>query len=120
MLSWLKGMLSDFFDWIAGWLQSLLEWVVDLFKTAFKTAWAMLQDLVVWVLDSIFDLVIYMIEGLGLAFDFLDVTQYITALPPEVANMLSLVGIPQAMFIIAAAIVAKLILQIIPFTRLGS
>ena len=43
-----------------------------------------------------------------------------SGLPSEILNMLGLIGFGQAMGIIGAAIAVRLVLQLIPFVRLGS
>ncbi|HDM8072463.1 TPA: DUF2523 domain-containing protein, partial [Vibrio harveyi] len=43
-----------------------------------------------------------------------------TSIPPTVAWVFAAVGLPQCLSIILAAITIRLLLQLIPFTRLGS
>ncbi|MDF5683562.1 DUF2523 family protein, partial [Vibrio parahaemolyticus] len=47
-------------------------------------------------------------------------SQYMTSIPPTVSWVFAAVGVPQCLSIILAAITIRLLLQLIPFTRLGS
>lgn len=102
----------------------MVYWLSDWFEVEFKsfilTLEALLKDLFLWVLDQLFSLSVLMLEGTGDVFQGLDISQYISALPPEVGWVLQQTGVGQAMGIITAAIVVRIILQLIPFTRLGS
>ncbi|HHX8562865.1 MULTISPECIES: DUF2523 family protein, partial [Vibrio] len=49
-----------------------------------------------------------------------DMSQYMTSIPPTVSWVMAAVGLPQCLSIILAAITVRLMLQLIPFTRLGS
>jgi hypothetical protein len=49
-----------------------------------------------------------------------DPGQYFEQLDPAVLEVISLLGFSDAMAIIVAAVVLRIVLQLIPFTRLGS
>lgn len=78
------------------------------------------NDFFLFIVDALLGLAVAVIGGLGAMFQALDVTQYITALPPEVLNIISLIGFGEAMGIIATAGAIRITLQLIPFVRLGS
>lgn len=83
--------------------------VVDVFK-----------DLLIGIFDSFMKICISVLDTFSESLESLDFTQYFTALPEEVKNILGLLGVGTAFTMIASAILIRLILQLIPFTRLGS
>jgi hypothetical protein len=102
----------------------LVYWLSDWFdyygKSFLLSLASMLQDFFVWVMDQLLSLSVMAIDGTGTLFDGLNIAGYINDLPPEVGWVLQQTGIGQAMGIIIAAITIRIILQLIPFTRLGS
>lgn len=106
--------LIDFFSTIVNWFFALCLALVN-------TLVAMLQDLLAWCFDQILAVVVYVLELID--FDFLssDVFQEsLGSLPAQVWNVFWLLGFPYAMALVAASIGIRLVLQLIPFTRLGS
>ena len=96
-----------------------LAWIGDLLKAAFVSLWHIATDLVVWVFDSMLGIAV----GVLSAFDFSGLSQYVGAwagLPPMVLEVLSAVGLSTAVGIIVTAIGIRIMLQLVPFTRLGS
>ncbi|WP_268810370.1 DUF2523 family protein, partial [Vibrio parahaemolyticus] len=61
-----------------------------------------------------------LLSGVFSLFAPVDMSQYMTSIPPTVAWVMAAVGVPQCLSIILAAITVRLMLQLIPFTRLGS
>ena len=105
----------------------MLDWFVDRWNDILDisyrlllTVFDFLKDLLFWFVESLLDLVIFAIDGMGNMFNGLDVTQYINALPPETKQMLALTGISDAMTMVVACIFIRILLQLIPFVRLGS
>lgn len=100
-------------------LSAIVGWVIDLFKQVFLDVWEMLTDLPLWVMDQVFGLVVSIVGTLDLsALDAYANTW--AALPPEIINAAAYLGIVECGAIILAAIGIRLMLQLIPFTRLGS
>ncbi|POB48706.1 DUF2523 family protein [Vibrio vulnificus] len=105
----------------------MLDWFVDRWNDfidftyrVVMTVFDALKDVLFWLVESLLDLVIFAIDGMGNMFNGLDFTQYINALPPETKQMLALTGISDAMSMVVACILIRILLQLIPFVRLGS
>lgn len=79
-----------------------------------------MEDFFLWLFDITLDLVVIIFTAFGHLFQALDVTQYISAIPPDVANIISLIGLGEAMGIILTAGTIRIVMQLIPFVRLGS
>jgi hypothetical protein len=114
--------MQKIFDLISGFFSFVAEipgWILDVITALFASVLLMLKDLVSWVFESILGLASSAISS----FDFSGITAYVSylgSLPAEVVNILGLCGIGEALGIIAVAIIIRIFLQLIPFTRLGS
>lgn len=105
----------------------MFDWVVDLFNKLLDFLYRLVLSLVTMISDMLLALFEQILEvGKGLIalisdmFSPVDISQYLTGLPSGVAWVMSQIGLPQAMVIIITAITIRLILQLIPFVRLGS
>lgn len=94
--------------------------VIDFFKRIWLSFIDFMEDFFLWIVDITLSLLETILNTFGYLFSMLDVTQYISAIPPDVSNVLSLIGLGEAMGIIITAGTIRLILQLIPFVRLGS
>lgn len=106
---------TDFFQSIA----DAFQWLLNAFLQLFIDAWEMLTDLPVWVFDQVLQLALTAIQQLDLS----TLTSYTSTwgeLPAEVLNVLGLIGLSEALGIITVAVLIRLVLQLIPFVRLGS
>lgn len=92
----------------------------DFFFSLILSLQVMIKDSFIWIFDQFMSLAVLILSGMGDMFSALDVTQYIEAIPPDVKNIMALIGIGQCMSMVIAAIGIRLILQLIPFVRLGS
>ncbi|EPA0960326.1 VSK receptor [Vibrio parahaemolyticus] len=99
-----------------------MEWLVDLFNKLLVFLYQllislvnMLKDLFFWAVEQIMAMVNLLLSGVFSLFAPVDMSQYMTSIPPTVAWVMAAVG-----SIILAAITVRLMLQFIPFTRLGS
>jgi hypothetical protein len=109
------GLFTTLFAKIA----SVVEWVGKLWVAIFVAAWDILRDCFAWVLEEMMKLVVAAVGTL----DISGITTNLGAwgqVPAEVMNILGLLGVGTAIAIISAAIGIRLLLQLIPFTRLGS
>lgn len=109
------GLFSALFAKIA----AAIQWVGKLTVAVFEAAWDLLRDAVCWPFDQVTDIVVSAVESLDMG----GLRQYTAAwgaLPAEILNILGLVGVGEAAGIIVTAIGIRLVLQLIPFTRLGS
>lgn len=101
-----------FYDWwlsFKTWAQSLVLTISD-----------MLKDVFLWIMEQLFSVVLIALDGMGSLFEGLNVAPYLTALPSGARWMLDVIGFGTAMGMIVSAIIIRVMLQLIPFTRLGS
>lgn len=105
MLDWLIDRWNDFLNLVLSFLLSI---------------WDMVNDLICFVLESIFDVCFTIVSSIGGVFSSFGLLQYLSMLPPEMINVMSLVGANEASSIIVSAVIVRFILQLIPFVRLGS
>ncbi|MCQ1056923.1 DUF2523 family protein [Photobacterium sp. DNB23_23_1] len=105
----------------------MFDWIVDLFNILLDFLYKLVLSLVDMLIDSVyFILEQLLVVGKGLISlisDMLapvDLSEYMTGFPPSVSWVLGQIGLPQALGIIITAITIRLILQLIPFVRLGS
>ncbi|MGR2769512.1 DUF2523 family protein [Photobacterium ganghwense] len=105
----------------------MYDWIVDLFNTLLDFLYRLVLSLVTMITDmwyAIFEQLLQAGKALiALVSSMLapvDLSQYMTGFPPGVSWVLGQIGLPQALGIIVVAITIRLILQLIPFVRLGS
>lgn len=97
--------LSEFASW-------LLSLVVDVIEALFTMA----SDVVCWVADQVLTIV----DGIIAAADVgtlqqYDVASYIGTMPPDLLNVLGLVGVGECAAIISAAVTVRVLLRFVPF-----
>ena len=80
----------------------------------------MLKDLGCLAFEATMDLSISILNGMGSLFAGLNIAQYFSSLPTEVLYFANVCGIGQCLGMIITSVSIRLILQLIPFTRLGS
>ena len=104
-----------------------MDWIVELFNKLIEFLYRliislvdMLKDLFFWAIEQVFSAVNVLLSWVLGFFSPLDIGQYLSAIPPNVSWVLAAIGIPQCLVIIFAAITCRILLQLIPFTRLGS
>ncbi|EHR42669.1 DUF2523 family protein [Alishewanella jeotgali] len=102
------------------WLINFGNWLLDTIKTLAFTLFTMIKDVFFFAFEQGMILVTFILQGMGDLFQGLDVTSYIAALPPETSWVLSQIGLGQALGMIMSAITIRFMLQLVPFTRLGS
>ncbi|PSW85947.1 DUF2523 domain-containing protein [Photobacterium angustum] len=104
-MKWVNDILITLFNIIGSLIFSLLNFVYDIFC---------------FLLDTIFKIVSFLLAPMFSVFDNISLAQYINMLPSEAVNILSIVGFGEATAMIAAALLVRFLLQLIPFVRLGS
>ena len=112
-------MISAAFTLLFAKIAAVVQWFSDLFVAIFKALWDFIRDAVCWPFEQIMDIVISAVQALPLDNLATQSTAW-GSLPGEVLNVLGLLGVGTAVTIISAAIGVRLVLQLIPFTRLGS
>lgn len=104
-----------------------MEWLVDLFNIIISFAYSsllsiprMFKDLFFWIVEQFLNFAEWVGNLIISLFAPIDISQYLTALPPNISWVFSQIGLPNCLMIIGSAIVIRLTLQLIPFVRLGS
>ncbi|MEZ8724529.1 DUF2523 family protein [Vibrio pomeroyi] len=103
-------------DWIVTLFNKLIEFMYQLLLSLIT----MLKDMVYWVVEQFMEVVNSALSSAVALFQPVDVSQYLQSIPPNVAWVMGAVGLPQCLSLIISAIALRMILQLIPFTRLGS
>lgn len=111
--------LVNFFTKLWDKVKEGFDWVLKLVQNIFIAAWDFIKDGASWVFDELLKIVIGAVQSLDLS-GVAGAAGAWGGLPGEVVNVLGLLGIGDAVAIIVAAIGIRLVLQLIPFTRLGS
>ncbi|MDW2041698.1 DUF2523 family protein, partial [Vibrio sp. 2130-1] len=101
-------------DWLVDLFNKLLVFLYQLLVSLFN----MLKDLFFWAVEQVMEMVNMLLSGVFALFAPVDMSQYMTSIPPTVSWVMAAVGLPQCLSIILAAITVRLMLQLIPFTRL--
>lgn len=114
--------MGAFFTAVLAKFAALATWFGNLVVAIFAAAWLFGTDLVCWVFESFLKLTQTLLNGLpGTdAFAALNPAQYINGAPADLVNMIGLMRLGEGLAIILGAIAIKLVLQLVPFTRLGS
>ncbi|MBO9679250.1 MAG: DUF2523 domain-containing protein [Acidovorax sp.] len=118
VVNWIKGVVTGFVNWCLDAIKAIIKWFADLAVDVFKAAWDFVKDFLCWCIDELLGLVVKAVN----AVDFSGLQGFVSGsdLPSEILNVLSLCGVGTAVGIITTAIAVRLVLQLIPFTRLGS
>lgn len=101
-------------------IAAVAQWCIDLVKQLAKDVYEMLTDIPVWCFDQILGLVTGAVGELDLSGLDTYTAGAWTTLPGEVINALAYLGAAEVSVIILTAIGIRLVLQLIPFVRLGS
>jgi hypothetical protein len=104
-----------------GWVTDVLQWLLDLVSSVIQTLWDMVSDVLWLVVDLLMGAAVTVIGLLDLSglSEFVP-SSYLAALPAEMLQVLGLIRVGEALGIVVTAIVIRIILQLIPFVRLGS
>lgn len=115
-------MIGQFFTALLAKFGSALTWIGNLFKGVFVSLWHVVTDVFCWVFEGFLKILQGVLDALPgtQAFSLLNPAQYINGMSADMVNMIGLVRVGEGLAIILAAIAVKLVLQVIPFTRLGS
>lgn len=106
-----------FFTSLLAKIAGFAKWFLSVFKQIFTDMWNLVTDMFCWVLDSLLSLAASIVSAITVPFD---PGTYYSMIPPDMANTLGVIGIPQALSMIVAALIIRFLLQLIPFVRLGS
>ena len=112
-------VISQAFTMLFGKIAEVVQWIAELITAVFTAVWDLLRDVVCWGFEEAMKVAVSGVQGIDVSGISTNLTVW-GEIPAEVLNILQLLGVGQAMAIIAAAIGIRLVLQLIPFTRLGS
>lgn len=102
------------------WIVVQFTFIVDVLYNIYVSIRDVLFDIPPWILDQMLSIATNLLTGVLSILEPVDLGQYLTFLPSEVSWTLSMIGLPQCLGIISTSIVVRMLLQLIPFTRLGS
>lgn len=105
MLDWFANRWNDFIDFTWRLVLSIYD---------------LLKDFFIWLMEQLTNVGLLVLDSLSGLLSGLDVTSYWSGIPPETAYFLNQIGLSQALGMIITALGIRIILQLIPFTRLGS
>lgn len=105
----------------------MLDWLATTWNELKQFLWSIVlsfaemhKDLAIFIFESFLDISYYALNGMDSYFDGLNISSYTSMIPPDVTWFLGQIGLTQALTMIVTAITIRIILQLIPFTRLGS
>lgn len=108
-------MIQSVIDTFVGFWTALL----GLVEKVFTSLLVMLKDVFLWLLDQVLGLVTTLLGAVDLSAISQDYGIF-QQIPDSTLNMMGLCGFAQCMAIVGGAIVIRILLQLIPFVRLGS
>ncbi|AOE85622.1 DUF2523 family protein [Pseudomonas sp. TCU-HL1] len=111
------GAIFQFFTALLAKISAVASWLLAVVKRVFDDLWNIVTDLACWVLESVLGLASSALSTIDVPFN---PQTYYGMLPPDVVNMLGVIGLTQALTMIVAALVVRFLLQTIPFVRWGS
>jgi hypothetical protein len=113
------GAIANGLSMILAKVVAALKWLGMLVAACFTAGWDFIRDAATWIFEEALKLAVSAMSAIDVS-GMSSAGQWWGSLPAEIMNMLGLVGFPIAMGIIMAAVAIRLVLQLIPFTRLGS
>lgn len=103
---------------LLGKITALVSWFSALFVAVFVALWDIFRDIFAWVFEQGLSVASSAIGSLNLS--GINANLNYGSIPANVMLVMSCIGLGQALAIIAAALVIRFTLQLIPFVRLGS
>ncbi|UCO99574.1 DUF2523 domain-containing protein [Metapseudomonas lalkuanensis] len=109
--------IFQFFTALLAKVVNFAKWLSQVVLQVFKDLWNMVTDVFCWAFDSILGIAASALNAIDIPFN---PATYYALIPPETANILGLIKLPQAIAIIVGALVIRFLLQTVPFVRWGS
>lgn len=100
-------------------IQNLWNGVKEFIYRVLVSTMELLKDTLFFLIESLLDFTMTIISQIDSLLAPVDFTHLIN-FPPEISGVLNLMAIPQCLGIVVIALSIRLLLQLIPFTRLGS
>lgn len=95
------------------------DWLLGLVKAVITAIWDFCGDVIAFIFDKLLSFGVTALNAMDVS-AISGQTGAWGSIPAEVMNILGLIGLGQCFAIIAAALVIRFGLQLIPFVRLGS
>lgn len=115
MFTSIYNAIKAIYNFFASFFENLANFVKDIFISI----WDLVKDFFYWIFDTMINLVVLAVESIDVS-GITSQTGAFGSLPAEILNVAGLLHLGTCMTIIFSAITVRLILQLIPFTRLGS
>ncbi len=113
-------MVGAFFTALMAKVSAVVAWFGALAVALFVSFWDIFKDIFSWLFEQVMSISTSAVGSI----DVSAMSGYSAmgwgSVTSEVANILGLLGVGTAITIIASAISIRLVLQLIPFVRLGS
>lgn len=130
-LAFRVGIIDDFKQWLHEKIQAVVNYIRDFFFDIFKaftdffkamllTIFDILKDVVFFIFDIFLGFIVGVLSAFSSLFSNINFGNTFANLPPEVFNMLGLLGFGECLGLIVSSLIIRITLQLIPFTRLGS
>lgn len=119
IVAWFKSLVDSIITAVSDFIRDMWDVILIFFKSIMLTAFEMLKDLFAAIFDIMLVFLVGMLNAFGSLVQSLDILRAFD-IPPHIANILGLIGIGPACGMIATALVIRMGLQLVPFTRLGS
>lgn len=110
--------MGAFFTSLLAKIAAVAGWFGSLFVSVFASLWDILRDIFAWLFDQVLSVAVAAIQAIDLS--ALSGAPSFGTVPASIGNVLSVLGVGTAITMITAAIGIRLVLQLIPFVRLGS
>jgi hypothetical protein len=113
-------MLGSFFSAVIAKIAALVAWFSALAVAVFVSFWDIFKDVFSWVFEQMMTVSTSAVGSIDVSAMSGYSAQGWGAITGPIVNILGLLGVGTAITIIASAISIRLVLQLIPFVRLGS
>lgn len=111
--------IANAIGWVLDKIVGLATFITSVFTQAFKDAWEFITDAFVWVFDQTLGIAVSALGAIDVSAISAQSGTW-QSLPSNVLEVVSALGLGQALGVIGAAILIRFTLQLIPFVRLGS
>lgn len=111
--------MGAMFTMLLAKIAAVIKWFSDLFVAVFTAIWDVVKDAFSWVFEQVIKVILDAVGGIDLT-GLTGAAAAAGSLPGDLLNILGLLGVGTAITIITTAIGIRIVLQLIPFVRLGS
>ncbi|OLU30966.1 hypothetical protein BVH03_09415 [Pseudomonas sp. PA15(2017)] len=109
--------IFQFFTTILAKIVNFAKWLLAVFKQVFVDCWNIFTDLFCWGFESVLGIAVGALNMIAIPFN---PQTYFALIPPDVANVMGYIGVPQGAAIVVSGLIIRFTLQTIPFVRWGS